>query len=84
MITGFYGFIFGIKVAALTIMFAGVAAVYRVLKYPYLLNRFFELKNYLLYGVCGAGHYFAADKSERAVIIRMAPLTASAYFLVLL
>jgi hypothetical protein len=49
-----------------------------------LLNRFFELKNYLLYGVCGAGHYFAADKSERAVIIRMAPLTAAAYFLVLL
>ncbi len=84
MITGFYGFIFGIKVAALTIMFAGVAAVYRVLKYPYLLNRFFELKNYLLYGVCGAGHYFAAEKSERAVIIRMAPLTAAAYFLVLL
>ena len=39
---------------------------------------------FFINGVCGAGHYFAADKSERAVIIRMAPLTAAAYFLVLL
>lgn len=84
MIAGFYGFIPGLKMAALAIMLAGVTAVYRVFKNPYLLNRFLGLKNYLLYGVGGAGHYFAAEKSEKAAIIRMAPLTAAAYFLVLL
>lgn len=84
MLTGFYNIIFGLKVAALTIVLAGVSAGYRVLKNPVLLSRFLKLKNYLLYEVNGDRKYFIPDKSEEAAIIHMAPFTAISYFLIML
>ena len=39
MITCFYGVVFGLKSAALTIILAGILAFYRVLKNPILLGR---------------------------------------------
>ena len=60
MITCFYGVVFGLKSAALTIILAGILAFYRVLKNPILLGRFLELKNYLLYGAGGGEKYFIA------------------------
>lgn len=84
MITGFYDIVFGLKTVVLTIMFAGVIALYRVLKNPGLLGRFLELKNYLLYGAGGGEKYFNVDISEKIVIIHMAPFAAISYFLILL
>lgn len=71
MITCFYGVVFGLKSAALTIILAGILAFYRVLKNPILLGRFLELKNYLLYGAGGGEKYFIADESkeQRASIL---------------
>ena len=84
VIAGFYGLILGLKVAALTIVLAGITAFYRVWKNPVLLGRFLELKNYLLYGINGGEKYFIAEKSEDTAIIHMAPFTAISYFLNLL
>lgn len=72
MITCFYGVVFGLKSAALTIILAGILAFYRVLKNPILLGRFLELKNYLLYGAGGGEKYFIAEmnqKEQRASIL---------------
>lgn len=84
MITGFYGISYGLKAAALTIILAGGAAFYRVLKNPVLLGRFLELKNYLLYGAGGGTRYFDMDRSEETAIIHMAPFVAMSYFLILI
>lgn len=84
MVTGFYSISFGLKAAALSILLAGIAAFYRVLKNPVLLGRFLELKNYLRYSVNGGRKYFTVEKSEEAAVIHMAPFTAISYFLLLL
>lgn len=83
MFTGFYGISFGLRAAALTILFAGVIALYRVWKNPDLLNRFLELKNYLLYGAGGGSNYFIADESKETEVIHMAPFAAISYFVLL-
>lgn len=83
MFTGFYSISFGLRVAALTILFAGVIALCRVWKYPDLLGRFSELKNYLLYGTGSEKKYFSVDESKEIEIIHMAPFAAISYFLLL-
>ena len=71
MITCFYGVVFGLKSAALTIILAGILAFYRVLKNPILLGRFLELKNYLLYGAGGGENILLQmnQKEQRASIL---------------
>ena len=84
MITCFYGVVFGLKSAALTIILAGILAFYRVLKNPILLGRFLELKNYLLYGAGGGEKYFIADESKGTESIHIAPFVAISYFCMLI
>lgn len=84
VIGAIYGLIFLGKVTVLLLIIAGIISLIRLIRKRALIYRIRAFIYYLVHGNINDGRYFEIERDGKEFAIRLAPLTAAAYFIEML